>query len=1137
MTSFSLKKLRCGASVAVLTAGMLFSAQASGEVLFSENFDYAAGNLYPQGGWLQGAQQNSPIKVTDVKLTYAGFGSGKSVELNPGEELSAQDVYHACVPRDASTQAVTPITEGDIYVAFLMNAKSVTARNYFFTLLTTNYSGALTDGKAASVGGYVTALPSTTEGKFKLGFDKNSFNPGADYQTADLDLNKTYLVVLHYGIVKGTNNDTFEAWINPTAEKPAATITAQTSKADMSKGFVGVGIFQQGNRAYDIHVGAVRVATAWKDLFDGQGGGGGDEPDKAAISATLGGVPAENFALYQYQKYDATVTVKATGITEDISVSGFGEALKPAVTTIPAAEALSEGGYTLGVTIDATRGTEINETLVLTSGDTQGTVPVKVSVQPTSTMMNFRFAPSTQEYETYSFSANAWVTYVDASQKKLYLEDAVGGVVVDYASMTGLEQAPFKEGDKIKNLYLMAGVPMQNIPQFYLCGYYVPEGVSYGSLVSEGSFRSPMSTTLDNLITSPENYINRLVKVEDLSFASAGQALTTGGAAVTSGESTGRVRAFAGSTAVGVTLPETATVTGISTSMGAAILSVRKAEDISAPEAEPSLEFSTTVLVDPAEYYPVNVETPFATLKVTATNMPNATSLWVGGTNRAAFILDTEEIPAGTGEYTVNITFKPTSTGRNSAMLNFDANPTELSKTTSMACLAYDPDNLPTFSVDAAGLTEFRAAPGTTKEQTLSITSAGLLDYGSIRVLGQSGGAFRIASTTFLKNGTTNLKVTFAPTAEGTYQETIEFSTPKAETVTVPLQGICSGDAPIEDKQGDELSFDTTNPLKKYSTDFTGAGDNNKPLSLAGWKNVAVDGTRAFWSYSSEGNTMAKVTAYDSKMAADAGTPAEMLLMSPALDFAGSAARLLSFRVKGENLTDDMTDEFSVLLIDPESPEDNGRYFVMDGIDIPATADASGEWREFIVDLDAVPVPDTFFIGFHYLSTRGRNTTAVYYVDDFSWGDETIPFIRVDKQTAVAPGTTKVGETKLIDTFTVTGLNLSEKIALGFEGAHKDHFGLSHTELPAEGGEFSVNYTPQEEGEHAVYVTLKSEGAPDTYIAVGGTSEGTTGIEGVEAEGAAETMYFTLQGVRVHKPASGSLYIRVSDGKGAKILK
>ena len=101
MTSFSLKKLRCGASAAVLVAGMLFSAQASGEVLFSENFDYAAGNLYPQGSWLQGAQQNSPIKVTDVKLTYAGFGSGKSVELNPGEELSAQDVYHACVPRDA----------------------------------------------------------------------------------------------------------------------------------------------------------------------------------------------------------------------------------------------------------------------------------------------------------------------------------------------------------------------------------------------------------------------------------------------------------------------------------------------------------------------------------------------------------------------------------------------------------------------------------------------------------------------------------------------------------------------------------------------------------------------------------------------------------------------------------------------------------------------------------------------------------------------------------------------------------------------------------------------------------------------------------------------------------------------------
>ena len=1135
MDKSTFSKLRYGITGALVAAASVFSAPASAEMLFTESFNYTAGDLYPQGKWLQSAHKTSPVQVKDIKLSYDGFASGKSVELKPGEDLTAQDVFHACVSRDDETAEVSPISSGDIYVGFLINAQSVTTKQYFFSLITTNYSYTLNDGKAPSIGGYVVAFPSENEGKFKLGFHKSSTNPAAAYQTADLDLNKTYLVVLHYEINSGTTNDIFEAWINPTKEKTKATVVSDISKADLSKGFVGVGLHQAGSdNNYDMLVGPIRVATTWDELFGGDQGGGDDPAPTASITASAPQFP-QNFFLYQYQKYTSTMTVKATGITEDITVSGFSTGLTPSVTTIPAAEATSEQGYQLSLSLDASAGQGIEQTLVFTSGDTQATLPVNVAVQPANTMMNFRSAPSAKAYEYYLFSSNARVTYVDAPNQKMYLEDIVGGVVVDYASMTGLEKAPFKAGDKISNIYLLAAEPSQNVPQFYLCGYFGSDNITYGKRLAENDFKTPTQVTLAEIVESPEYYINRLVQVDGLTFTYAGETLTTAGTVVTSGTATGRVRPFAGTSAVGVTIPSTASVTGISTSMAAGIITVRAAEDITASQEKSGIEFETTLLVDPAEYYPINVATPFATLKIKATNMPNATALWVGGKQRNAFTIDMDEIPAGTGEYTLNITFKPTTTGTNSAVLNFDANPTELSKTTSMTCKAYDPDNLPEFTVDASGVTDFAAAPGSTQEQTLTITAANLLDYGSVRVLGQGNGAFRIGSTSFLKSGQTTLKVTFAPTTAGTYQETIEFSTPMATTQTVVVKGECSGTAPGEDKQGDELTFDTTSPYAQYATDFTGSGDNNKPLSLAGWKNVAVDGTRAFWSYTTDGNTMAKVTAYDSKMDASAEAPAEMLLMSPALNFKDSPSRLLSFRVKGDNLTDDMTDQLSVIYIDPAQPETE-RYYVIDGIDIPASADATGEWREFIVDLNALPIPDTFFIGFHFLSTRGRNTSTIYYIDDFSWGDDTTPFIRVDKNVAVAP-ITHVGEVSPIEEITVTGLCLSEPIAIDFEGADKTHFALAQTELPAEGGKLSVSYSPQEKGEHTVYVTLKSAGAPATYITVGGTCDGNSGISDIAAENDTETMYFNLQGVRVIQPTAGKVYIRVNGGKVTKIMK
>lgn len=1133
MTKKLLNTLRRGLAGAVIVSSLLSPAAVSADVLFSETFDYPAGNLYPQGGWLLSNHktQTNPVRVTDSRLEFRNFLSGKSLKLAPVDGQD-EDVLHACVPRDESSSGVTPLTEGDVYIAFLINVQKVESKNYFFSLLTTNYSMALKDGVAPSHGARVIAVPSENEGKFRLGFDKNSNNPTATSE--ELDLNTTYLVVLHYGIVEGTTNDIFEAWINPSAEKTQSELIAESSKADLSKGFVGVAVSQATSSSLkcpEMLVGPICVATTWDELFTPGGTRPVDPADKSEITASLTPLPA-GFALYQYQKYPVEVTVKAKNISEDISISGLGSGVKASVSSIPAAEALSEEGYTLGLTIDASASTSVRETLTLASGSAQASVPVSVDVVPVMSMMNFRFASSVTESETYNYSNSARVTYVDETTQKIYMQDQVGGIAVSYA-FTGLEQSPLKAGDRIKDLYLMATEPSLGVPGFELMGYFKPEGIAYATLVAENDFPAPVQLTLADLAENADFYLNRLVTVSDLSFASAGETFTTAGTAVTSGSASGRVRAFAQTNVLGTEIPAEAAVTGISTSASAAIITMRSIDDLSAKAGEPGLEISRELLVDATEYYPLGVETPFARLTVKATDMPNPTAVWIGGKQRGSFIADVEEIPAGTGEYTVNIVFKPTVTGRNEAMINFDASPTELSSSTSIACLAYDPDNMPEFTVEADALTPFTAAVGTTHEQTVTIHAAHLLDYGNIRVLGEGNGAFRISSTSFLKDGATQLKVTFAPREEGSFSETIEFSAVKAATLTVKVSGSTSGTLPGEDKQGDELEFDTTAPLAQYATSFDASGDNNKPLSLAGWKNVALDGTRAFWSYTADGNTMAKVTAYDSKVSDASETPAEMLLLSPALDFAACPNRLLSFRIKGDFLSDGMTDQFSVLYIDPTLPEDE-RYQVIGGVEIPASADASGEWRDYIIDLDALDLADTFFIGFHYLSTRGRNTTAVYYVDDFSWGDTTVPFIRVDKTQAVT--TAKVGEKVAVDEFTVTGLNLSESVAIAFEGADKDHFELSTAELPAEGGKFTVHYAPQAIGEHAVYVTLKSAGAPDTYLVVGGKADSSTGIESVGV-GEGEARYYTLQGVRVYKPAPGALYIRVIDGKAEKIVK
>ncbi len=1113
-------------SAGALSLSLLAASSASAEVIFTETFSYPPGNLYGNPGWMQSNNKGNPIQVTSTTLSLDGFASGNSVRLAPVSSTD-QDVLRPFYAANANG-TYNAITDGSVYAAMLINVQNATDLMYVTAFGTINSSSTIKDSSSLTGPYGVTFVgPSTTPGKYRFGISKNTSASTATLSDTELDYGTTYLIVLKYTAIPGTTNDTFTAWVNPVAgdsEPATADIKADTSKGDPTRGVAAFAICQttsSSKKCPEMLVGPIRLATSWDELWSEGGGTTPDPVDKGEITVGKLSLPS-GFALYQYQKYTTTVKVKAQGITEDIAISGNAN-VKPAVTAIPAAEACSAAGYDLTLTLDATAGTEINETLAFTSGETTASLPVKATVYPANTLASFRFISTIQPYETYYFSGKATVTFVDAANKKIYLQDVVGGMALDYSTMTGLEAAPFKLGDQLTKLYIMGAEPETTggQPGCMLLAYYGADGIEYGTVNATDQSKEPLELTLADLNNNRDMYLNRLVKVNDVTFAAAGSNFSTAGTDITSGDATGKVRAFAGTDIIGTTIPQTAkAVVGISTSTSATMITMRSLADlIASPADEEKLEVTEQLLVDANEYYPVNVTTPFAKFTVKAQNLAKAAAIYVTGKDRSHFSADLTEIPAGTGEYVITVSFRPTSTGRKQGNLMIETSNTELTYNKGFAAQAYDPDNLPVFSVDNSAVTEFSAKVGDTQEQTVTINATGLLDYGSIRVLGQGNGAFRIGSTMFLKDGQTALKVTFAPTAEGTFTEVIEFSAAKAETKTITVTGKTAGGASAGDKEGDELVFDTANPLKYYATDFSNSGANNKPLALEGWKNVAVDGNRAWWSYNDDGNTVAKVTSYIWGGATSNEPTAEMLLLSPALDYKNCTSRLLSFRIKGNLLSDGQMGQLSVLYIDPTLPENQRYQVLLGGNDIPTGADAAGEWAEYVVDLEGLDLADVFFIGFHYISGAGATSPESYYVDDFCYGSTTQPFIRVDKRQVTT--TAEVGMTQDLETITVTGLNLTEPIAVALEGQYKGLFTGYSEQLPAEGGELNFKYSPVEEGEHNVYVNLTSAGAPATQLIIGGKADNKSGITLPGVDNASEITVYDLQG-RTVVPATGA---------------
>lgn len=1082
---------------------------AHAELLVSENFSYPAGDLYAEGRpWLRGtaASNTDQIKVVAGGLTYSGYQDqavGNSVQLS-STGVTANQNY-------ALKAAESGITSGKIYASFLFKVTSTEGLKG--NPMIASFSGAnkngYTDHNASlSQIGRVHLRPSATTGSttnFRIAYSKNTgvanLSDSYTYGT-ELEVGTTYLIVMSYEFKSSTKDDVFSIWVSPAASQtePQATFSDYNA-ADVSAtyGQQGIRLYQYAsgsNQISTVLIDAVRVATTWADLFGEQGGEDPTPGAKITPSVTEVAINGPEGYLMQHLTATATLNVKATGLTEDIAVESAVEGLTVTPATISKDEACSEQGATLSLSYTATAATPLNGKLTLKSAGAAD-VDVALSSYVIPVKDETRFAAlSLVENETYEYyrytGSMAKVSYVDVGNKDIYIQDMTGAIRVTYSNRD-LTACPFKAGDKVKNLYLCRVDDVRGP-----CFMALTDAV--GDVTSSDNEITPSEITFSALASSPEEYLYRLVTIKDVTIAaSQGATWSTAGFAATDAAGAGRVRTFAGTDLVGVEAPAFApAVTGISTSRNAAIVTLRSAADLTA--AAPELEITKAVSINPSAYQTVGTEVEFGTFTVKATALAKPCSIWLSGKDAAQFALDREEIPAGTGIYVVKVTYKPTATGSHSAMVTFDATPTELSASYSISARAYDPANPPVITVDASALTPFTAKVGETHKQTITYTTKNFLDYGSVKV--ETPGAFILSSTSMLKtDGTYTVDVTFSPKSEGSFTNKIIFSTDMAEPVEVVVTGSTTGGQEPEAKQGDELAFEGP-ALKYYATDFTNAVQTNKPLSLQGWKNVAAQGTRAWWSYTEDGgNQVAKVSGYD--FLSTETTPCQMLLLSPRLDFANAETRLLCFNIKGDFMTEGMQSRLDVAVVDAKAAEANPEaavFEVVSGLNIPCTSDENGEWARYVLDVDAWELPDEFYVAFVFTSTRGKEEPCVYYVDDFSWGRSDVPFIRTSHQ--LVELATVAGQSVTSEAITATGFNLSEPIALSISGSDAKCFTLSTDQLPAGGDTFTVDFVSDEVREHTALVSMKSGSDALTYVMLSANTD-PAGIHGITAEAAA----------------------------------
>lgn len=1085
----------------LLTGLFVLPSKVAAQISFRDDFDYPEGNLHGQGGWVRyGSQTVDPIQVVGTPLTYPGYyekADGKSVRL--GATKSAEDLHVRFTDNDEG------IKEGNVYFSALINVEACPKGNvYSLALEPRTKKSVIAEGISPTELGRVFFAPADNADEVKIGLERGASKPV--FAAEPLKLGQTYLLVMRYeinAVDKGMDN--VYLYVNPASlktepETPSAVIDGvnHTGSGVKSYGLQGLELRQGTNASTTapvMNVASVRVSDSYAGLFGSQG-----EDTKPVLKVSkktmvLGSV-------YTGDEYSEDIIVTGENLKGDITV----ESSSPAVTVTPAVlskdDVMSGDGAKLNVHVVYTEG-EQNATLTL-KGEGVDDIVINLSWEAYSpnniSTIKQLYSENEEDGLTYRYSGEATVTYVDkgASHPTYYLQDETGGIfLVDELDVLPAD-LNVEAGDRITGFIF-------GLQKSFGTLSAVAYNKNLGKVLSKGNTVEPVEATLAEMKAAPENYIQKVVKVTGVKFKDVAEdAVFAEGMkqpVVTDGNDEAKVRIFKNTTLIGKTIPtDDVELTGILTSASATqlIIAPRGAEDMTVmePQGPASFEVTPTTVEMVAGFVGKTVEA--AKIHVSAKNMPAPIMLELTGAGSNQFGLSVESIAKGTSETDIIVSYTPTTVAKHKAYLSIDCpSLPELSKSIVINAYAIDEQNPPTATFNPTALDPFTAKVDETQEQTLEITTSGLPDFGKIAL--QSPGAFRVNNTMLMKASKNIVKVTFAPTAAGTYTNALIISALGMEDIVLPIEGVATeGSQTDPETEGDEFVLSTASPVTLLNETFDNVSERNTPLQLTAWTNSALKGKRAWWGYSfpeedeSAGELVAKVTPYDSKVADGDETQMQTMLVTPALDFKNATSKMFTFRVRGDYLQDNQTDKMELCYIDMEDGEP---YVQPIEMNMPCTKDESGEWYEYHLDLRDYDLPDVMFMGFRFTGTRGKLNSATYYIDDVTYGRTDIPVIRTS--TSLLAYNAVVDKDAVSDEISVTTENLAEPVKLKLGGPNRSKFKLSTTELGTDGGSFTVSFHSSDEGVHEAYVRLTSRGAADKYVALAVNNTVAAGIDAI----------------------------------------
>lgn len=226
-----------------------------GQLVFEENFGYAAGSLLTANGYTFSSGTTNQLTVTATNLTYPGYPSvsGNALTLT----TTGEDAY----------KSFTPIASGSVYLSFLLNVQSAQTGDYFIALSPTANQTFYT-GR--------TFIKSNGTG-YSIGLTKSSEGSAANYGASILNFGTTYLVVVKYTFNSGSDIDdaltlyVLKGGTTPTNEPTpefGPYVCADATKKDQLD--LTTVTFRQGSSslAAALIIDGIRVTKSWLSVTD-----------------------------------------------------------------------------------------------------------------------------------------------------------------------------------------------------------------------------------------------------------------------------------------------------------------------------------------------------------------------------------------------------------------------------------------------------------------------------------------------------------------------------------------------------------------------------------------------------------------------------------------------------------------------------------------------------------------------------------------------------------------------------------------------------------------------------------------------------------------------------------------------------